>query len=385
MSTLLFMPWCPIDKPYDLGAVELIPFVRDTAFAGVDEVNLRNLNSILATYKSLQAESVPRLAVVRYKGRSAIADLSDGEINVAYDLATLAAFAGLAARDFLDPIGFYCNADCFAMYVQKFDNADFTALTTRRRAGKQIAAWPLDRMSMTVPVHCHDLQRVTVNENVLSALLEYRSLANVNEWSRWQSSISCFNQANTDSEGIQIQTEWVLLCGAIQHLLGAGSKDKAVATAFDSAIVPSQEILVRDATRRLPSWLDDTKSLRYAWMKEFYGVRGDFAHGKVNTQRPTAWRPHEHVVLASIAFPLVAKVLLSELGCYELAREDQVQRNAFERFADIPNFLIPPVDQNNGTDTHWQRVRQQALHALRVAAAVQAVQEIRDGSDDIND
>ena len=87
--------------------------------------------------------------------------------------------------------------------------------------------------------------------------------------------------------------------------------------------------------------------------------------------------------MASIAFPLLAKVLLSELGCYELAREDEVRRNAFERFADVPNFLTPPADQNDGTDTHWQRVRQHTLHALRVAAAVQAFEEIRDGSDDI--
>lgn len=40
------------------------------------------------------------------------------------------------------------------MYVQKFDEADFAALTIRRRAGKQIAAWPLARISMTVPIHC---------------------------------------------------------------------------------------------------------------------------------------------------------------------------------------------------------------------------------------
>ena len=376
---LIFMPWCAIDKPYDLGALEIIPFERDAPFAEVDDGNLQHLNSILGTYKSLRGASVRRMSVIRYKNKAAIADLSENEIEVIYDLVTLIAFAGLAARDFLDPMASYCNADCFATYVQKFDNADFTALTTRRRAGRQIAAWPIDTMSMTAPLHCNGVERITLDDHLLLALLTYRSEANINEWSRWQNAISCFNQANTDSEGIQIQTEWVLLCGAIQHLLGAGSKDKMVAAAFETVVVPPQDILIQDSSKRLPSWPDGTKSLRYAWMKEFYGVRGDFAHGRLNTQRPTAWRPHEHIVLGSMAFPLVVKVLLTRLGHYELAREDEVQLNAFERLADTPDFLSPPADQHGGIDTHWQRVRQHALHELRVAGALQAFEKIRHG------
>lgn len=373
---LLFMPWCPINRVYDLGTLEMVPFERNNAFAGVDDANLKILNKLLAAYTSIQRDPVERLAVIRYKNRSVIDDLSDDEISVAYEIVSLATFAGLAGRDFLDPLATYCNADCFAMYVQKFENADFTALTTRKRAGTQIAVWSVDRISTTVPLHCHDIRQISLDENVLAALLTHRTNANVNEWGRWQSAISCFNQANTDSESVRPQTEWVLLCGAIQHLLRAGSKDKATAEALEAAITPDRGILVRDARRRLASWRETDKSLRYAWMKEFYGLRGDFAHGRLNPQRPAAWLPQEHLVLASMAFPLVAKKRLSNVGLYEFTRGDNLQCNAFESLADTDNFLAPPADQRGGMDTHWQRVRQEVLAEMRMAEGLQALDGI---------
>jgi hypothetical protein len=376
MPTLLFMPWCTLDKPYDVGEIEILPFERNAAFAECDEAVLRNLNLILACYKTLQGEPVQQLAIIRVKGRSPIEDVSDDQIAVAYDLLSLVTFASLATRELFNPIGAYCNSDSFSMYVQKFEGADHTALTTRRREGSNIAVWPIDGVAMVAPPHCDTSKAFSLDEALLAALLEKLGQANPNEWSRWQNSISCFNQANTDSEGIRPQTEWVLLCGALQHLLGAGSKDKAVAMAFNSALTPKTEILIGNANRRLATWTDETKSLRYAWMKEFYGIRGDFAHGRLNTQRPTAWSLHEHLVLGSLAFPLIAKTLLRRSGHYEFSRDDEVQQNSFESLADTADFLRPPDNQQGGLDSHWARVREQAQHELRVAEAVRVFEAI---------
>jgi len=377
MPMLLFMPWCILDRAYDVGEIEILPFERDAAFAECDEAVLRDLNTLLAAYKTIQGESVRKLAIVRYKGRSPIDDLSDDQIGTAYDLVTLATFAGLSAREFFNAIGSYCNSDCFTMYVQTFEDTTHTALTTRRREGSQVSVWPIDGVAMVVPPHCHTVRTVNLDEELLGALVKKRSGANTNEWSRWLSSISCFNQANTDSEGVRPQSEWVLLCGALQHLLNAGSKDKAVATELHDALVPIREILIGAAKRRLPNWTDETKSVRYAWMKEFYGIRGDFAHGRLNTQRPAAWTLHEHLVLGSIAFPLVAKTLLRQSGEYEFTHDDEVQQNSFESLADTANFLRPPDEQQGGLDSHWARVRQQAQHDIRVAEAMRAFEAIR--------
>jgi hypothetical protein len=112
-------------------------------------------------------------------------------------------------------------------------------------------------------------------------------------------------------------------------------------------------------------------------MKEFYRIRGDFAHGRLNTQQPSVWTPHEHLLLATIAFPLLVKALLARLGRYQLSDEDQVQRNALEGFADTAEFLNPPLDQQGGLDLHWRRARQREQRNLRVAKAVRHIEEIR--------
>lgn len=378
MPMLLFMPWCTLDKPYGLGEIEILPFERDAPFAECDDTVLRDLNKLLAAYQTIQGESVRSLAIVRYKGRSPIDDLDDDQISVAHDLLTLATFSGLASREFFDPVGSYCNSDSCSMYIQKFEDSTHTALTTRRREGSTISVWPIEGVAMVAPPHCDTGRAVDFDEPLLAALLEKRAQANPNEWSRWQSSISCFNQANTDSEVIRPQTEWVLLCGALQHLLGSGSKAKAVATAFDRTLLPKREILIGNAKRRLTTWTDENKSLRYAWMKEFYGIRGDFAHGRLNTQRPAAWTIHEHLVLAAIAFPLIAKALLRCSGQYQFTKNDEVQQNSFEALADTADSLRPPDNQQGGLDSHWKRVCQQEQHELRVSDAIKAFEAIRD-------
>jgi hypothetical protein len=111
-------------------------------------------------------------------------------------------------------------------------------------------------------------------------------------------------------------------------------------------------------------------------MREFYRVRGAFAHGRLNPQQPMVWSPREHLILAAIAFPLLVKARLAQLGHYQLSREDQVQRNAFERFADTPDFLDVPAAQQGGLNSTWRRVCQEERRRLRVANAMQAREEI---------
>lgn len=374
---LLFMPWCPIDRQCDVGDLKIISFAPGAATCDVDDEIRTQLETILASYKTIEGRRIPKAALIKYRNKSLIDDLTDEEINVAYDLATLACFSGLAAKDYFDPLGAYCNTDAFRMYVQNFQAADFTALTTRRRDGSQLNAWPIDSIAITVPLHCVAIREVSIDADLLGALSDHRATCGNAEWGRWQNSISCFNQANTDSETFRYQAEWVLLCSSFEHLLGARASYTDVATRFMNELVPTEELLVRDASRRSADWRDENRPVRYEWMKEFYRIRGDFAHGRLNTQQPTVWTPHEHLLLGTIAFPLLVKTLLVRLGRYRLSDEDQVQRNAFERFADTPEFLNPPLDQHGGLDSYWRRAREHEQRNLRVAEAVRLFEEIR--------
>jgi hypothetical protein len=145
------------------------------------------------------------------------------------------------------------------------------------------------------------------------------------------------------------------MCSAFEQLLHADSKAEDVADKFTKAVMPSRPLLAPNAQRRLERWKEPGAPVRYEWPKEFYRVRGDFAHGKLTTQQPMAWNPVEHLTLAAIGFPLLVRSLLQSAGTYTLTSNDTAAIEVFEQFADQPDFLKPPRDTRNPLDTWWAR------------------------------
>ena len=370
MSMLAFIPWCRIDKVYEMDCVRILPVERHTPIDDLDDAGQCRVNAILATYKTIEGTPVNRCALVAYVDKSPIDDLNEDEISIIRDLIDIACFCGLSRREYFLPFP-YSNSDCFALYFQKFDKADFSAITTRRREGQTSSSWSIDNISITIPVHCHTVEKVQLDEALLKALVNHRAISR--DWAKWQNAITCFNEANTDNDNIRYQVEWTLLCSAFQHLLGANSNAKDVATRFSDAMVPNKSVLVHDACRKLDTWCAN-KPLRYEWMLEFYKIRGAFAHGKLNTQQPMNWSPLEHVVLATIAFPLVVRCLLTKDKQYALTDYDQAQIEAFEKLADTTDFLRPPADRKTSLDSHWSRLCEDCRLDLHIHRALEACQ-----------
>lgn len=375
---LLFMPWCRIDDTYKSGGIEILPFERHKPIKGLDDAAQCRVNTIMASYKTIEGRPVDGAALVHYSNKSPIDNLTEDEIETANELAALACFCGLAKREFFHS-GLYCNSDSFTLYAQKFDKADFTTFVTRRRGGRTIdGGWRFDEIAITRPQHCDTIHNISLDKELLNALVTHRAGNKSNKWDRWQNAISCFNQANTDRDNVLHQVEWVLLCSAFEHLLEAKSEAKDVASKFVNTMMPEDSLLASAANRRSDNWPDNEQSLRYEWMREFYRIRGDFAHGKLKTQQPTVWNTHEHLVLATIAFPLVVKCLLNNANVYDLTIDDQAQVDAFEKFADTNNLMDAPSDQKSSLDSHWSRL---CNESKLKRARNEAIKEISKGSE----
>jgi hypothetical protein len=349
----------PHRKDLLCGEIVLIPFQNDGSPDTFDAATTSQIKTVLSSYKDIEGHPVREAAVVQYCTKSFLADLSDDELELTREYAQLACFSGLAKREYFNQLGPYCNADCFTVYGQRFDDLAFVAIGPRRREGRTLDGRPLADTAFSIPVHVSAVRQVSLDEPLLEALLNFRKDSSADEWSRWQNAISCFNQGNTDNDSIQYQVEWVLLASAFEHLIGAKSNAEDVARNFSELFVPRSALLVSRAKRESTRWPDKTRSLRYEWMKEFYRIRGDFAHGKLNTQQPAVWNPLEHIVLATIAFPLVVRALLHQRGRYAITDEDKSQIDAFERLAD-EQFLHPPDNQRSSIDSVWSRLRHKA-------------------------
>ncbi len=350
------MPWCRIIKPSHVGEVNILPFRRSEAMNGLDELTAYRVRAILASYKDMEGYPVSEAALIQYKDRPLFDDLSGDEFEITHECIDLACFSGLANRAYFTQLGSYCNADCFILYVQKFSGEPhFAGITSRRREGRTLSGRFLERTVFSIPVHVDAIQSISLDEPLLTALVLFRENVSGDEWARWLNAIRCFNQANTDNDAIRYQVEWVLLCSAFEHILKAKADYEDVGEKFANALIPHTQILVGNAKRSSSRWTDQSKPLRYEWMKEFYRIRGDFAHGKLQTQQPAVWNPLEHIVLASIGFPLLVRRLLSERQLHAWEDEHSAQVGAFEKLMD-EDFLNPPSNQKSSADSVWSRL-----------------------------
>ena len=211
---------------------------------------------------------------------------------------------------------------------------------------------------ISVPVHCHTANNISLDSGLMNSLVSHREeLLNKGTWGHWNNAIACFNQANTDSDNIRDNVEGVLLSSAFEHLLDAKSNAKDVARLFSVTLDKSDGILAKDSLR----FSDDKKkvsdeTLRYEWMREFYQLRGAYAHGKLVPQQPMKWTVQEHFILATIAFPLVVKSLLVEAGKYSLTNDDEAQIACFEGLANTPNFFTDPPNLRENCNSHWMQL-----------------------------
>ena len=292
-------------------------------------------------------------AVVSYADRPFGAELTPEEVDTVYEWIQLACFAGLAGRELFTPEA-PCNSDVFLLYMQRLQDADFIAIRTRRREGHTWSAWPLDSVVMSVPTHVSPVRFVSLDQHLLDGLVTFSERGGP-EWGRWQHALSCFNPANTDSDGVRYQVEWGVLASAFEQLLDAASIAEDVADKLAKAIVPSKPLLAGEAKRRIDRWKDPVASVRFEWLKEFYRVRGDFSHGRLTTRQPMVWNALEHLTLAAIAFPLVVRCLVQSAGTYTLTRDDVAAIEAFEPFADQAAFLVLPPDARSSRDSWWAR------------------------------
>jgi hypothetical protein len=366
------MPWCPITKSYNSGEISIIPFDRDLATVDFDELTNCKIRAILSSYRNLEGHPVEKAAVIRFGDKPLFEDLGENEIEITRDIIDVLCFSGLANREYFQ-IGRYCNSDCFIHYGQNFSEAlSFIGITSRRREGKNTNGRSLSETIFSIPVHASLIREVHLDEPLLTGLIAYREQSSNIEWARWQNAISCFNQANTDNDRFRYQVEWVLLCSAIEHLLKANSKSKEVAEKFTNIFLPDSPLFVGKANRKSKRWQDFQSPLRYEWIKEFYSIRGDFAHGKLKSVQPYTWTPLEHIFLATLSFPLIARILLRKEGLYQLSEKDQIVINIFESLADN-DFLIPPPGRK--TMGSWldrlvekerlEKLKHKMVHTLR--------------------
>ncbi|WLD13251.1 hypothetical protein [Planctellipticum variicoloris] len=353
MPMLLFMPWCPIDQEYTVGDIRILPFDRQQPIAELDGTINAKINEILGSYRNIKGEPIRKAALLQFVGKSAVADLTPEELDSAADFVSWACFSALARRDYFGLQLDYCNSDNFSLVLQKFDlTSDVTCLQVHRRDDDTWSGRSMLDTVLSIPINCHTVQRISLDGDVVSGIKRARGAPPEQDFRRWQEAIDCFNQSCTDDPKFRDHVAWVLLCAALQRILGAKSKADDVAPKFERHFTPPRPRMAK-GTARFKSDSNTDHSVRYEWSHEFYRIRGDFAHGNLSPTQTMRWTPREHLFLATIAFPLLVKSLLLSKGYYELTLDDRAQIESFEEFASAASFGSTPKSDDDQPQALW--------------------------------
>ncbi|MGQ9513173.1 hypothetical protein [Thermodesulfitimonas sp.] len=383
---VVFLPWCSVKREYTADGIRLLPYSATAPINGMDSSEREAINKLLAIYRDLRGKPVRQAALIQYRNRPLTADLNEAEWEEVSERVELICFAALANRDLLGEFGFYCNRDHFTCYIQKFAEIPPKRVAFEsprgRGTGTYSSFYSLDELIITVPEHVPLNQKgIELDEALLKALLNLRTKLGLGkEWDRWLAAVECFNWANTDRIHFPYAVEWVLMCGAFQQVLDAESKADDVAEKFAAVLQPSQEDNPSGGFKRSSNKFKKGLPLRQKWMREFYRLRGNLAHGWLRPKQPdVAWTKGEHLTLARLAFPLVVKALLEREGLYQLTQEDKTRLSAFEKLAGAPfldSLKAAGEDQESAVEKIWERRFLNITITITTRRSIRVFQEI---------
>ena len=340
MGTIAFFPWMHIREAVSVEGFELLPYRRGSAPAGAGKPEQESIDKLLEPYRTAPRGRLGAATLLRLTGRDLLDNVTDDEADAALRFGELVAFSGLSARTFFDQIG-YASRDNFRLIVQRFeDPASGLTVLSRRRDGSTWTAITRSALIVLKPYHVSGGPWQAIDVPLLAALVQ-RSRKDY--WGEIEEAIIGFNSANTDSPDVREESEAVALVGSFERALGLrGGDEHELAQAFRESVVPREEMKPAECPRIANSprreKYERYGSVREAWVRDFFRLRGEHAHGKISPRYTSLWSLREHLLFASFVFPLLVKSRLSREGIYALRMSDVGYVQAIEPLLGQDNF-----------------------------------------------
>lgn len=333
MATLTFLPWKTIKSELDLGKYKLSPYTL-----GANTV----LDQVLSNFQIASGSTIKSATIISVNGNEPTADQSQNEIESLIEFGELLSLCFLCNRRLFSDFD-YTNYHSLRLFIQKFKpGSPGVSVNARRRDGEMLI-YLNEHVSQTkADYHIVHEDRIELDTDFCTALIEYSQL----EERPLLESVFLYLQANTDSSDVTPHSELVLICGAIESVLGIkngntteliqaflSSVEKVLR--FDSEIQNSSKYIeaIKTKTHQKASYI------REVWIKDFYITRGDIAHGRKVPQYASLWSLQEHIILASEVYPLLLKIKLQDLGLYKMTEDDLERLFLFDHRISISSIM----------------------------------------------
>jgi hypothetical protein len=366
MSTLVFFPWLGLTNVIKAGDFSLIPFERGKKPGGPGTALQKSLDKVTEPYIIPSNNPISYAAIVKFGPNEITTDISEEQAASVFAFSELVAISGLSARNYFaaSSMSGYWNRENFRIFIQNFTpESHGVAVTTRRRDGSRSTYYSGKTYNFQKPEHVESssITKVKLDTPLLDSLLKAKDGLIPETWSCFFESILNFNFANTDNDGIQQEAEAVFIIGAFERLLECGGKENDLAERFVRILRPSSDKSPNDFTRlsaqQIESRFRNSSTIRDIWIRDFYRLRGDLAHGKVESKYPAIWTLRDHLLHSSYVFPLVLKCKLAEGKYYNLTEDDQFHIDLFESLLCEEHFKPQAMEHEHPWDKVFQEAR----------------------------
>ncbi len=298
-----FMPWLTVASSIEVPGCRLLPYEREAEEEGSP------VRRVLDCYRH-GPNPIERAAVFEHD-RSRTGKLSQQHVEAIFVIREALSFAAMRHRDFFGDA--YCNHDTFTTIVQGFEGERGGALVGSRRRDGQVRHFYFEGVhEVRCPAHVDAHFTLQPDRDLVGALL--RALGDQSD--DISIAVRFYNLANTDAPNVPEAAEVILTFAALQATLGNSheSAEARIASAFEERMstLVGAGADSKESSRSVGA-KGNGRSLREAWIRDFYQTRGGLAHGNLSRMPSRAWTPREHLLLAGWLVPrLLERRLVDE-------------------------------------------------------------------------
>lgn len=350
MNTRIVFPWLKLKKPIEVDGFKFTTYELEGQQVNGEASLQHFLASVKEIFSANDGQQIKHVTILQLQMDNTVRDIGEREIVGARNLSELLAFSGLSCRDYFSDN--YWNYDNFQMIL--FPVRENTiSISTRRRDGYNLDVFSKGKCQFQMPMHVKSHVGVQVDEQLLKGLLQVQKDKDKEFRERVWESIVNFNLANTDSVSIPEHSEIVLLIGAIERLLGCNrGKEDELAKRFIETLIPCSKYPSLNQNNRFKN----VDSIREMWIRACFRLRGEHAHGKMETDQPLPCTTQEHCLFLSFVFPLLVKLILKDKKFYNLSDNDKIYIDSFEKLVVERHFNQQLSSSAPGNKWKWNKI-----------------------------
>jgi hypothetical protein len=361
---LYVLPWLQLRELINFGRVSVAPA---TSCLDPDHPCTEAARRILACYRGLGGSPVSPSLMWMSAGDPLSLTAADFDDLLRHRMCLSAGL--VMSNDYYDTAGLgpTTDAHCDGYFHRFSSDTAHVAIYKRRREGQYLDGWPLDKITITVPLSASPGHQLGIDETLLDALVNTISGPSA-LGQTLERALPPFLQANRLSEQTAVLDDLVWMGAAFERLLG-------VSTPIGQGLADAVDGLFDAYSQGSTNWVNfsmkgnpspDSGPWRKRWMREFYVRRSALHSGE---SAPSTWTDLFHGVIAAELFSLAVKRHLEQTGDRPLSDADRVSMDALDRRIEVLAILSSePGDA-------WHEARAAAARRAMTTAVAEALRK----------